>query len=306
MRGLASSRHAPAGFYRTVSASASSSELAPHRISTPPGRPQSTPLEIVNPAPTARNDTNGHDGLESPTLELVRFTKIVRRLKWKLPFLEEGYRQAVSRVGQDSTRVAETELMFKLDFFEFYALIERALVHLMGVFGIRISSRSHQQSQHSYHANVLGALNSVDNPLHGILGTGEVRRQLGRAKDLRNRWKTAAEDHDDGDNLHQGTNGSHDEYQWRTNKMAAPLESYKLGGILGTIFTGFDVAFAVAQRYVENGGVRPENEANKATDVEDVDMVDWAIAAAASAGGVPDDDEDQWHFITDAMDWEAV
>jgi len=295
MRGLAKSRHAPVGFYRTVSAS------APQRVYTPPGQPQSRPLETVNPAPTGR-----HDGLETPTLELVRFTKIVRRLKWKLPFLEEGYRRAVFRVGQDNTRVAETELMFKLDFFEFYALIERALVHIMGVFGIHISSRTQQQAQHSYHANVLWALDSVHNPLHGVLGTGEVRRQLGRAKDLRNRWKTASEDLEETGNSFPHTNGSsHDEYQWRTKKIAAPLESYQLEGILGTIFAGFDDAFAVAQRFVDNGGVHPDNEANTVTD-EDVDMMDWAIAAAAAAGEGPDDDEEQWNFITDAMDWEAV
>ncbi|KAJ4392384.1 hypothetical protein N0V85_007097, partial [Neurospora sp. IMI 360204] len=75
--------------------------------------------------------------------ELIRYTKIVRRLKWKLPFLASGY--ALALKGRDPKHgdavisggvLNEGEIMFKLDFFEYYMLIERALVHLLGVFGI--------------------------------------------------------------------------------------------------------------------------------------------------------------------------
>ncbi|KAM7186521.1 hypothetical protein V8F20_011343 [Naviculisporaceae sp. PSN 640] len=313
MGGLANSRHAQAGPYKSVSASASSSNLNRETpLSQPPWRPQSTPVEIINPALTApgRKGRGGtDDGLGSPTLELVRFTRIVRRLKWKLPFLGEGYARAVNRIGQDRSQADEAELMFKLDFFEFYALVERALVHLMGVFGIRISAdmqprKSNTTSPealaglryHAYHENVLSALDDIGNPLHRVLGVGEVRRQLSRAKELRNLWKTAAEGQNENDKRLASS-------RWAgagTRKVAAPLESYRLDEILDTIFAGFDAAFALAQRFVETGQIWTLDDAG------DVNMVDWSIAAAVAAGEDPDDAETQWNFMTEAMDWEAI
>lgn len=97
---------------------------------------------------------------------------------------------------------AEAELMFKLDFFEYYMLLERALVHLMGVFGIRVTGGFHhhggamankngngngsggeKRSDHRFHANVLEALDDVRNPLNESLGKDEVRYALARAKE---------------------------------------------------------------------------------------------------------------------------
>lgn len=217
-------------------------------------------------------------------LELNRYTKIVRRLKWKLPFLSLAYHAAVDRLSP--SRIAEAELMFKMDFFEYYMLIERALVHLLGVFGITVTRgagpRGRQMtdlsgsrwggggSEHRYHANVLAALDSRENPLRAALGTGEVRHQLRRAKDLRNRWKTVGEEEKE------------DEDEGSPRK-TGPLESYDLERILSCIFDGFDEAFLLAQAYVygQGGGM-------------DVD---------AEEGGT---EEQQWEFMVEAMDWEAV
>ncbi|KAK4157529.1 hypothetical protein C8A00DRAFT_40104 [Chaetomidium leptoderma] len=292
-----------------------------------------------------------------PPHELARYAKIIRRLQWKLPFLAQGYRQAVDRIGVDPAAVSEAELMFKLDFFEYYMLIERALVHLLGVFGVDIprrgyggrSSSSHTQPQrqrhdlttkdgggggglgnnnnnkglvgsvwrddaaaatrHRYHANVLGALDSAENPLHGTLGTGEVRVQLGRAKDLRNRWKTAGDDETTGYDHHpdrissssssrrssppvkSGTGAGTPEREWRTRRMAAPLDSYRLEHMLEVIFNGFDEAFRIAEGYVRGG-----SEWRVEGDTDMMEVVDWAA----------EEDEDQWEFMVDAMDWEAV
>lgn len=201
--------------------------------------------------------------------------------------------------------------MFKLDFFEYYMLVERALVHLQGVFGVSISRGSPRAgaglagsvwrggtssnnddtknvAEHRYHANVLAALDSPENPLHAILGVGEVRRQLSRAKDLRNRWKTAAEEHDEaaaaaGEKHGAGGVGSSSRARspnGRTPKVPAPLETYNLEHILATIFDGFDAAFLVAEQHVRGGS-------NESVDLEMTE-------------------EQQWEFMVDAMDWEAV
>ncbi|KAK0652874.1 hypothetical protein B0T16DRAFT_505648 [Cercophora newfieldiana] len=286
----------------------------------PPPPPTTTPSGIPNtqqPPQPGPQPQALHPNLTPAKAELSRYTKIVRRLKWKLPFLSTAYGHATDRLGRDPAVVAEAELMFKLDFFEYYMLLERALVHLQSVFGISISRErapapstaagsglggsvwrdaeggNNGHAQHRYHANVLAALDNPANPLHGVLGVGEVRRQLSRAKDLRNRWKTAGEDDDC-------------EEQWRSRsrspekgivvgpggfkrarRMAAPLETYDLERILETIFDGFDRAFLVAERFVNGGEER-----------------------GAPAEGPPRElemtEEQEWEFMVDAMDWEAV
>lgn len=293
MSGLSSSRHARRP-----------PTHPPRNPSPPRGRsldstttPSLTTPSLTTPATAAPpSNTTNHAPHHPPSrtsfphahahaaLELNRYTKIVRRLKWKLPFLSLAYHAAVDRLSP--SRIAEAELMFKMDFFEYYMLIERALVHLLGVFGITVTRgagpRGRQTtdlsgsrwggggSEHRYHANVLAALDSRENPLRAALGTGEVRHQLRRAKDLRNRWKTVGEeekeDKDEG-----------------SPRKTGPLESYDLERILSCIFDGFDEAFLLAQAYVygQGGGM-------------DVD---------AEEGGT---EEQQWEFMVEAMDWEAV
>lgn len=169
--------------------------------------------------------------------------------------------------------------------------IERALVHLMGVFGIKVTGLGDSvhnpsngegklqdrgirmgvpQSSHRYHANVLAALEKPDNPLHGILGQGEVKKQLARAKELRNRWKNA-----DGA---AGNDGK--------GYTPAPLEAYNLENILEAIFAGFDQAYVIAELYIRDLRGSGDSIATSSTE--------W------------DNEEDEWGFIADAMDWEAV
>ncbi|KAK3366103.1 hypothetical protein B0T24DRAFT_413705 [Lasiosphaeria ovina] len=362
MPGLANSRHAP--WRQSYHQSSRSRDFPPPPLQPPP--------LTITPAPTGGGrsigvvgGSNGGSARQTSSLasspspathELVRYTKIVRRLQWKLPFLATGYHQAVARGGAKAPAVqqaqaavvqaAEAELMFKLDFFEYYMLIERALVHLLGVFGITISrggisvpsrtpsrtaapppsnglsssvwggnSRNSRSTDdgidsnrasdapngggypgsagnnhsgqgspgpwgHRYHANVLEALDDKENPLHEVLGTGEVRRQLGRAKDLRNRWKTAGDDVD-------------------TKKVSVPLEVYDLDRMLTTVFEGFDAAFVIAERFV--GGDSEGDEGD--------DSMDIVSDGGGDGGGGVDwtaTDEEQWEFMVDAMDWEAV
>lgn len=139
----------------------------------------------------------------TPWAELARYTKIVRRLKWKLPFLAHGYNAATDHVYSTDEQREEAELMFKLDFFDYYMLLERAMVHLLGVFGIKVTggfgakpgngytghirsdSERREQSEHRFHANVLEAFHDRMNPLHEILGKDDVCLALSRAKERR-------------------------------------------------------------------------------------------------------------------------
>lgn len=307
---------------------ANSRWAAPRSSSVPTAAPSSALSPTTAAGATASSAHANGSRPPSSAAELMRYAKIVRRLKWKLPYLAHGYRQATLR-GADADADAdavhgrtEAELMFKLDFFEYYMLLERALVHLLGVFGIAISrdfaerhlrmmlEEQRQQdiaryggggggsrrreaspwkntSSHRYHANVLEALDNAENPLHEALGTGEVRRQLGRAKDLRNRWKNVDDVEDATANGIGNGNGNGNNFQTAKAKTATPLESYDLERILETIFEGFDKAFAVAERHVLE---EQQAAANGGSAV----AMDWGS------------EEQQWEFMVDAMDWEAV
>lgn len=206
-----------------------------------------------------------------------RYLKLVARLKWKLPFLVQGYNIATDRLGRPAEETNEYAMHFKIDFYEYYMHIERALVHLMGVFGIevtglgdsthntaRTSGRPH--ASHRFHANVLAALERPDNPLRQALGQGPVIKQLYRAKQLRNRWKNA----DTGPDEHGYT--------------TAPLEAYNLEQILQAIFDGCDQGYVVAEMHIQQ----------LRGDASPVNPMDW------------EKDEEDWGFIADAMDWTAI
>ncbi|ROT39890.1 hypothetical protein SODALDRAFT_275310 [Sodiomyces alkalinus F11] len=261
----------------------------------------------VHPGPTALSgsgSSNNH-GLVSSQREFRRYVQIVRRMKWKLPYLQYGYHLAVSGHNPD---LQEAELMFKLDFYEYYMLLERALVHLLGVFGVAISpGRSHQNgngrgdgnangtargAHHQYHQNVLAALDSKQNPLHAALGTGEVRQHLGRAKELRNRWKYA-EDPAEAAATHAMTLGAGargEDLNPVTGR--APLESYDLDSMFKFIFNGFDQGYAIAEAWIDDLARR-------------ADMVPDAWTPAMQAKRIAEE-EAEFDFIVDAMDWEAV
>lgn len=174
------------------------------------------------------------------------------------------------------------EMMFKIDFHEYYALLERAIVHLLAVWNITVSrykptdnsttSSDRWSSNHRYHANVLEALERESCPLYVALGTGSVRDQLRRAKQLRNQWKTADSPEDD-EQYRSAASGDE----------TASLESYDLEGILTSIFNGLEQGHALAHQHVSSEN--PEME----------------VEAAAGQ-----DTEADWDFIVDAMDWEAV
>ncbi|CAJ2510459.1 Uu.00g132680.m01.CDS01 [Anthostomella pinea] len=288
----------------------SSSRWASSSIIPPQSWPRPPPpfaASAPRPAPNAPN-MPCNDG-PSPEQELSRFLKIVARLNWKLPFLKYGYHTATDREGKTQQDIEAQEIHFKIDFYEYYMLIERALVHLMGIYGISIYAQHgfhvngngngngnglgsanangyghpnggpnenlkapmpHESiGQHRYHANVLTALDDPNNPLHETLGNPTVRKQLSRAKDLRNRWKYADNDLEP------------------RRFMPAPLEAYNLEQILEIIFAAFDQAFFVAEEYVRQRGLGMDEGGP-------VSAYDWMT------------DSEDWDFMVDAMDWQAV
>ncbi|KAL1974671.1 hypothetical protein VTN31DRAFT_4875 [Thermomyces dupontii] len=269
MSGLEASRWAPNGAYATKEKSRS--------------EPGSSSIH--------KHGKNSTEPALSPASELARFTKIMARLKWKLPFLAEAYRLAITeRDEMSESTVANAEIMFKLDFHEYYALLERAIVHLLGVFGIEVSSSFHgsrkaerhaseregQLGTHRYHANVLDALEAEDCPLYSVLGHGRVHEQLRRAKTLRNRWKTADSSEEDDQKAPPFLDRD------RRDMSSLPLESYDFDDMLQQIFVGLEDGFRLAQE--------------KVAEVDG--FQDGQVDAMAIDEG--------WEFIVDAMDWEAV
>lgn len=211
-----------------------------------------------------------------PAEELSRFMKIVARLRWKLPFLAEGYRLATREAGEhEADEIAHAEIMFKIDFHEYYALLERAIVHLLAVFNITVSSsrgpvngNSQPVGVHRYHANVLEALREQTTPLSPILGSGPIHLQLQQAKELRNRWKTA------------DLTMEERERQGERNNIVS-LKEFDFEITLSGIFGGLEESYVRAKDHVDKC-VRPD-EVPSQTNPE--------------AG---------WGFMVDAMDWEAV
>ncbi|KAL4925255.1 uncharacterized protein BDV17DRAFT_187968 [Aspergillus undulatus] len=223
------------------------------------------PSSNANPRPADRGN------LLSPSEELSRFMKIVARLRWKLPFLAEGYRVATSR--DPAVDNAQAEIMFKLDFHEYYALLERALVHLLGVFGVTVSAARNQgwTGSHRYHANVLETLESKTSPLRSVLGSGERLTQLKQAKELRNRWKTA--------DLSQEERAREDFRSAARGDSGMPLHSYDLDAMIPVIFDGLEDGYRLAEAYTAEHDTLRNRQGASSMD---------------------------WDFIVDAMDWEAV
>jgi hypothetical protein len=184
--------------------------------------------------------------------EKEKATRLLSRLRWKAESLAASYFRAIeilraeldtdrnmhrrgvshypfvlgiesvsasSRIMAPGTRRRATnkkkkqaESMFKVDFFEFYTLLERYIELCLSILGISVSAnaprnnfnalryitnpdlqRTRPEASHAYHANLLEALDAETCPLHASLGNQNVRIQLGLAKEYRNRWKDADE-----------------------------------------------------------------------------------------------------------------
>lgn len=188
--------------------------------------------------------------------------------------------------------------MFKVDFFEFYILLERAIIHLLAVFVIVVSAstavetegddasaangnqifgdgRVFNRATHSYHENVLKALDQPTNPFHKILGSGEVRSYLSIAKEFRNRWKDAEEQ--------SSSSSSPDRNNTRQRRYERLLRELKLEEMLSCLLLALKTAKQLAeQECVRAGPVNPTTEQR----------------------GRTDETQQPWESMPDAMDWD--
>ena len=249
-----------------------------------------------------------------PGLELSKHIKLLRRLKWKSHLLVTSHNRVTQALqtpdpGPHDLGANEAETMFKLDFFEYYVLLERVLLHLLNVFNISVSpdvfrgsanvsaAPSRETSPngaaiigsstfdrtyygHRFHENVLQALDQPSNPLHTVLGTGDVKRFLGIAKESRNRWKDAEEM-----DLQAAVPGD------GSLKHQRMLKEVDLEVMLACILEALDKAQGIAEEHVRNGGHRMNGTSGSA-ETREV-MVEYNM------------DDVPMEAMPDAMEWEG-
>ncbi|KAG9186209.1 hypothetical protein G6011_02765 [Alternaria panax] len=198
-----------------------------------------------------------------------RVTRLLGRVRWKAEMLMVSYMRTIEIVQaaaqQDGDHQSQhtmgsgasskqAESMFKVDFFEFYTLLERYITDCLVIFGVSVSAsaprtnfnalryetnpdlhRTRPMASHAYHANLLEALDDEKCPLATSLGLQDVRVQLGIAKEYRNAWKDA----DTKANLSSGDDG-------RAN---ISLHDLQLEHMLRNIIGGCDLAHEAVQQH---------------------------------------------------------
>ncbi|GJN76502.1 MAG TPA: hypothetical protein PLE48_09915 [Thiobacillus sp.] len=203
---------------------------------------------------------------------LRRFEQVCVRLRWKFIDLQNAY-DRTNAPQSFHFAAQEAENNFKVDFHEFYVKIEQAIVFLLKLFGTTIAKAStlattqyggapSVAAAHAYHHNVLKALDDDQHPLHEPLGKGPVNQALWKAKELRNKWKSATEDRE-----------------------SPPLGMYDLSWIVNQVLAGLEAAYAVASARViedlnDNDLAMTDDERRDAAVVEGewewmVEPMDW-------------------------------
>ncbi|EMD66722.1 hypothetical protein COCSADRAFT_301570 [Bipolaris sorokiniana ND90Pr] len=208
-----------------------------------------------------------------------RITRLLVRLQWKAELLMLSYLRTLDLLQRQNTTF--TPSMFQLDFFEFYTLLERYIVSLLSLFHISISSslaapeqrqnfnylryetnpelrQTRPMADHAFHANLLEALDDPEGPFKKCLGEGEVRVQLGRAKECRNMWKDA--------DCKQGGEGGR-----------VGLQELGVEGMLRGILGGCEEARGVAMEYQGgegNGAGVTSREFEKIYEAEGMEVED--------------------------------
>ncbi|QYT06197.1 hypothetical protein H0G86_013059 [Trichoderma simmonsii] len=220
-------------------------------VSALPTQPSSEPTAVLPPSASSAS--------LSPIQAFHRFEQACQRLRWKYIDLESSYQRALS--PQDyGFSTQDAEVNFKVDFHEFYVRIEQALVFVLLVFGITVprgSGGPRSQAAHTYHHNVLKTLEEEDNPLFEALGKGDVNHALWKAKELRNRWKDAAE-----------------------GRETPPLKMYDLTWIVRQVLGGLEVSYGIAagrieQLRMEGDGLAENGSASG--DAENGDSWEWMV-----------------------------
>ncbi|KAF2201289.1 hypothetical protein GQ43DRAFT_40720 [Delitschia confertaspora ATCC 74209] len=248
--------------------------------------------------------------------EKEKAQRLLRRLHWKGESLLSSYKRAIDilhagtqtgpavahryqfllggNVDEAQWTMAKktAESMFKLDFFEWYTVMERYVTLCLGLLGVHVSGfgvgmnvnallqsttantanggGTNGYSTHQFHANLLTALDAESCPLHAALGNQDVRIQLGLAKDYRNRWKDADEVEDGAD----------------SRKTAIKLEDLELENMVGVILAGTREALVVVMTgasVVKNGGPKHYGSSDEFGYDMEVEMGDAPFEAVYDA-----------------------
>jgi hypothetical protein len=235
-------------------------------------------------APKTPAETLAHSRAEKLKQDKDNSTRLLGRLRWKAEMLMVSYYKALEIVraadaqqnghaGADPLSVSDrntslqarhetdtikkqAESMFKVDFFEFYTLLERYLTTCLAIVGVKVSGAAPQTNvnalryitnpdlhrtrpiaSHAFHANLLEALEDENCLLHAALGEHNVRVELGLAKDFRNAWKDA--------------DGRIIASKWDDNasRKNITLHDSQLEAMLRTLLTGCENAHVVVQQF---------------------------------------------------------
>lgn len=253
-------------------------------------------------------------------------TRLLGRLSWKAEMLMMSYYKALEivRVAElqqgapDSTHPTivskqvhqnacssqadfmkrQAESMFKIDFFEFYTLLERYITTCLTIVGVHVSGTAPRSNvnalryitnpdlhltrplaSHAFHANLLEALDDQKCPLHDSFGIQDVRIELGLAKDFRNTWKDADERV-----IVSKLTSSGD-----ADRRNITLESSQLEHMLRMLIAGSEHAFNVVQTHIEQ---EAEKKVFSTSDYEN----QTHSSSTAVASDVP------YEYMDDAMD----
>ncbi|KAH9861826.1 hypothetical protein J1614_011579 [Plenodomus biglobosus] len=229
-------------------------------------------MNISKYAPRTPAQSLAQSKAEKLNKEKEKATRLLFRLRWKAELLMVSYYRTMEIVQaelqnnsyhekhhsmQSGATSKQAESMFKVDFFEWYTLLERYITDCLAVFGFSVSaSASHNNvnalryitnperyarplASHAFHANLLEALDDETCPLHASLGVQEVRVQLGLAKDYRNVWKGADE------KAALSPRAADDEYR----RKDIPLQDLQLELMLRAIVLGCEQAHGLVQAH---------------------------------------------------------
>ena len=200
-----------------------------------------------------------------------KIARLLGRLRWKAELLMVSYYRTLEIVQAERRQNGyhemhhsmesgatgqQAESMFKVDFFEFYTLLERYIIACLAVFGFSVSAiaprenfnalrhitnpdlyRTRPQASHAFHANLLEALDDEKCSLHVSLGMQDVRVQLGLAKDYRNAWKDAD----------ANFTASKRDAETANDQRSMPLQDLQLELMLRTLIAGCEHSHSLVQ-----------------------------------------------------------
>lgn len=272
---------------------------SPHSRSPAPNRSTNTTTTTTDPAPAA-----GAGGQRQQThQQLDKLKRLIDRLSWKshtLVFTQSVALQSGAAMANAESSYAQPTTMFKLDFFEYYALLERILVLFLGFHRVPLPPASNKPNGsstllpisgksggnswgHRYHESVLEALEGAKARGNGLeaLGNEEVIAVLRRAKGFRNRWKDADEQ-------------VVPAWEWQREE----VEELRLVELLEVVLQALERAYRGAEASlageVNGGGVGDGGETGKGT---------WLEVGGLQHGYVDEDMEDApWEAVGDAME----